>query len=170
MSWRKITPLTVRLRRVSFVSRLLLLAGAGAMAVSVLLTWVTIDGPSIALDLPLIGAEVSPRSRTIAGTDTALWPVVVAIAAVVAILGLLGVARRLLLALGLLVVGAGNALLYYVSNAVEIESNDRGRIEQLVADALISSATGPGPPLLIAAGIAIVAGALLLRGPRPRSC
>ena len=140
------------------------------MAVSVLLTWVTIDGPSIALDLPLIGAEVSPRSRTIAGTDTALWPVVVAIAAVVAILGLLGVARRLLLALGLLVVGAGNALLYYVSNAVEIESNDRGRIEQLVADALISSATGPGPPLLIAAGIAIVAGALLSRGRRPRSC
>ena len=140
------------------------------MAVSVLLTWVTIDGPSIALDLPLIGAEVSPRSRTIAGTDTALWPVVVAIAAVVAILGLLGVARRLLLALGLLVVGAGNALLYYVSNAVEIESNDRGRIEQLVADALISSSTGPGPPLLIAAGIAIVAGALLSRGRRPRGC
>ena len=140
------------------------------MAVSVLLTWVTIDGPSIALDLPLIGAEVSPRSRTIAGTDTALWPVVVAIAAVVANLGLLGVARRLLLALGLLVVGAGNALLYYVSNAVEIESNDRGRIEQLVADALISSSTGPGPPLLIAAGIAIVAGALLSRDRRPRSC
>jgi len=158
------------LRRVRFVSRLLLLAGAGAMAVSVLLTWVTIDGPSIALDLPLIGAEVSPRSRTIAGTDTALWPVVVAIAAVVAILGLLGVARRLLLALGLLVVGAGNALLYYVSNAVEIESNDRGRIEQLVADALISSSTGPGPPLLIAAGIAIFAGAPLSRGRRPRSC
>ncbi|HEV7808553.1 MAG TPA: hypothetical protein VGO80_22285 [Solirubrobacteraceae bacterium] len=145
----------------TFVSRLLLLAGAAGVGLSVLLPWVTIRG--IALDLGPIGAEVSPVARTVDGTDTSIWPLLVGAGALVAILGLLGVARRLLLALGLLVIAAGGGLLYYVSNVVEIEAGGRSAIEQLIANAVITSSTGPGTPLLIAAGLAIVVGALLAR-------
>jgi hypothetical protein len=146
---------------VTFVSRLLLLAGAAGMALSALLPWVTIRG--IGLDLGLVGAEVSPGARTVSGIDTSIWPVILAVAGLVAILALLNIARKLLLVLGLFVVAAGGGLLYYVSNAVEIEASGRSAIEQLIADAVITSSTGPGTPLLIASGLAIVVGALLAR-------
>ncbi|MEY2513125.1 MAG: hypothetical protein QOJ89_483 [bacterium] len=145
----------------TFVSRLLLLAGAAGMALSALLPWVTIKG--IGLDLALVGAEVSPGARTVSGIDTSIWPVILAVAGLVAILAVLKLARKLLLVLGLLVVAAGGGLLYYVSNAVEIEAEGRGAIEQVIADAVITSSTGPGTPLLIASGLAIVGGALLAR-------
>jgi hypothetical protein len=145
----------------SFVSRLLLLAGAAGMALSLVLPWVTIKG--IGLELGPIGAEVSPGARTVAGSDTSTWPFVLAIAALVAILALLKLARRVLLVLGLVVVAGGGALLYYVSNAVELETDDRGPIAQLIANAVITSSTGPGTPLLLASGLAIVVGALLAR-------
>ena len=145
----------------TFVARLLLLAGAAGMALSALLPWVTIRG--VVLELGPIGAQVSPGGRTVNGTDTSLWPVLLGAAALVAILALLGIARRLLLVLGLLVIAGGAALLYYVSNAVEIEAEGRSAIEQLIANAVITSSTGPGTPLLIASGLAIVVGALLRR-------
>jgi hypothetical protein len=144
-----------------FASRLLLLAGACAMALSALLPWVTIKG--VAIDLGAIGAQVSPGARTVTGTETSIWPVILAIGAVVAILAVLNVARRLLLALGLIVVAGAGALLYYVSNVVEIEVGGRSAIEQLVVKAVITSSTGPGVPLLLAGGVAIVIGALLAR-------
>ena len=144
-----------------FVSRLLLLAGAAGMALSALLPWVTIQG--IGLDLGLVGAEVSPGARTVNGIDTSIWPVILAVAGVVAILALLNLARKLLLVVGLLVIAAGGALLYYVSNAVELETDDRGPIAQMIADAVITSSTGPGTPLLLASGLAIAVGALLAR-------
>jgi hypothetical protein len=131
------------------------------MALSALLPWVTIKG--IGLDLALVGAEVSPGARTVSGIDTSIWPVILAVAGLVAILAVLKLARKLLLVLGLLVVAAGGGLLYYVSNAVEIEAEGRGAIEQVIADAVITSSTGPGTPLLIASGLAIVGGALLAR-------
>jgi hypothetical protein len=93
----------------------------------------------------------------------AIWPLLLGAGALVAILGLLGVARRALLALGLLVIAAGGALLYYVSNVVEIEIGGRSAVEQLLANAVITSSTGPGTPLLIASGLTIVVGALLAR-------
>ena len=145
----------------TFVSRLLLLAGAAGMALSALLPWVTIKG--IGLDLGLVGAELSPGARTVSGIDTSVWPVILAVAGLVAILALLNLARKLLLVLGLLVIAAGGGLLYYVSNAVDIEAGGRSGIEQLIADAVITSSTGPGTPLLIASGLAIVVGALLAR-------
>ena len=143
------------------LSRLLLLAGAAGVALSVLLPWVTIRG--IALDLGPIGAAVSPVARTVSGTDTSVWPLIVAIAAVVALLAVLNVARRVVLVLGLVAVAGGGALLYYVTHAVEMEAEGRSAIEQLIANAVITSSTGPGTPLLVAAGLAIVAGALLAR-------
>jgi hypothetical protein len=140
-------------------SRLLVLAGAAGMALSALLPWVTIEG--IGLDLGVIGARTSLGARTVTGTDTSIWPLIVVVAGVVAILGVLNVARKLLIGLGLLVVAAGAGLLYYVSNAVEIETSGHGAIARLIADALITSSTGPGTPLLLASGFVIVVGGLL---------
>jgi hypothetical protein len=144
---------------VPFVSRLLLLGGAAGLALAVLLPWVTIRG--LELKLGPIGAEVAPGGRTVNGIDTSLWPFVLGVAAVVVALTLLNVARKALLGLGLLVVAAGGALLYYLANVVDIESSGSSAIEKLVAQAIISSSVGPGAPLLIASGIAIVAGAVL---------
>ncbi|MFP5364549.1 MAG: hypothetical protein ACLGI5_17670 [Thermoleophilia bacterium] len=143
------------------LARVLLLAGAAATIVACLLTWVTIDGPSLVLGL--VGAEVSPGDRTVTGLDTALWPLLVGTAVVVAALALLGRARRVLLVIGLLATAAGAALLFYVANVIEIETRDDSRLEQAAADALLTSSLGPGTPLLLAAGVAIVAGSLLLR-------
>ncbi|MEA2231454.1 MAG: hypothetical protein QOD83_1270, partial [Solirubrobacteraceae bacterium] len=77
--------------------------------------------------------------------------------------GLLGVARRLLAAVGALAILAGSALLYYVSNVIEIETSASSALEQKLADLLLTSSPGFGPPLLIASGIAILGGAVLLR-------
>jgi hypothetical protein len=145
----------------SFVSRLLLLGGAACLALGVLLPWVTITG--LGLKLGPIGADVSSGSRTVQGLDTSLWPVILGLAVVVAILGVLNVARKLLLALGLIVVAASGALLYYLANVIDIESSGSSQIEKLFAHALITSSVGPGAPVLLAGGIAIVAGALLAR-------
>lgn len=142
-----------------FVSRLLLLAGAAGVALAALLPWVTIGG--VRLDLGIISAQVAPDARTVSGTDTSLWPILLAVAALVAILTVFNVARKLLLALGVLVTAAGGALLYYVSNVVEIESDGGSVIEQTLANTLISSSMGAGPPLLLASGVVIVIGALL---------
>jgi len=135
-----------------FISRIVLLAAAAGLLLAAVLPWVTIEG--LALDLGPIGVEVPVGGKTVHGTDTSLWPV---------ILGVLGVARKLLIALGLVVVAGGGALLYYLSNVIEIESSGSSKIEQALAQALITSTVGPGAPLLIAAGIAIVAGALVAR-------
>jgi hypothetical protein len=141
--------------------RLLLLAGAFGLALSVLLPWVTVRGLPLRLDLGAVGAEITPGSMTVAGVETSLWPVCVGVAAVVFVLTLLNVARRLLAVLGLLVAAGGGALVYYTANVVDIETSDGGPIARAVADALVESSTGPGPPLVLASGIAIVAGALL---------
>lgn len=122
------------------------------------------DGPSLSLDLGLVGAEATAGDRTVAGLDTALWPVLAGVALVVAALGLLGIAWRLLLMLGLLVTAAGTVLLVYMANVVDIETNGSSALEQAAADALLTSSIGPGTPVLLGGGVAIAAGALVLRG------
>jgi hypothetical protein len=147
-------------RRVKNAGRLSLLAGAAGLALSVLLPWVTIKGPGLNIDLGIVGAKVSSGSRTVAGVETSVWPVAVGLAALVAIATLLGFATRLLAIVGVLVTLAGAALLYYCANVLDIETSGNS-IKRLISDAVLTSSTGPGPPLILASGIAILAGALL---------
>jgi hypothetical protein len=146
---------------VKSVGRLLLLAGAAGLALSVLLPWVTVRGLSLNLDLGVVGAAITPGSKTVAGVETSVWPLFVGAAAVVAVLTLANVAHKLLAVVGLVVAAAGGALVYYCANVVDIETSDSGPIARAIADALVESSTGPGPPLIVASGIAILAGALL---------
>jgi hypothetical protein len=139
---------------------MLLLAGAAGLALSVLLPWVTVKGPGLALNLGVLGARVSSGSRTVAGVETSLWPFAVAIAVLVAVLTLLGVATRLLAVVGLVVTVAGAALLYYCANVLDITTSG-SVIKRAIADAVLTSSTGPGPPLILASGLAILLGGLL---------
>lgn len=144
------------------IARALILTGAAAVLVSAFLPWVTVKGLPVTLDLGLVGAEISLGSRTVAGTDTVLWPGLVAVALVVAALGLLGVAWRLVFMLGLLVSVAGGVLLFYVANVIDLETRGNNQLVRAAADALLSSSIGPGTPLLLGGGLAIVGGSLLL--------
>jgi hypothetical protein len=150
-------------RRITWwtVARNLVLAGAAAVVASVALPWVTVKGalPST-LDLGLLGASVSPLGKTVSGTDTKAWPVVVAVGAVVAVLALVGVAKKLILLFGLLITVAGGGLLYYVMNAVDIETKN-DPLKNALAKMALDSSAGAGPILLIAGGLAIAIGALL---------
>jgi hypothetical protein len=143
------------------LSRLVVLAGAAAVLGSVTQPWVTIKGalPS-RLNLGVLGADVSPLGKTVSGTDTKAWPIVVGVGAVVAALAVLGLARKLLVLLGLLTTLAGGALLYYVLNVVDIETRGDTLKHSLATTALHSSA-GAGPILLLAGGLAILVGALI---------
>lgn len=143
------------------VSRVVVLAGAAAVLGSVTLPWVTVKGalPS-KLDLGVLGAQVSPLGKTVSGTDTKAWPIVAGVGAVAAILALLGLARKLLLLLGLVTTLAGGALLYYVLNVVDIETKGDA-LKHALATTALSSSTGAGPVLLLAGGLAILVGSLI---------
>ncbi len=143
------------------LSRVLVLAGAAAVLVSATVPWVTVKGalPS-RLHLGVLGASVSPLGKTVSGTDTKAWPVVVGVGAVVAALALFGLARKLLLLLGLLTTLAGGALLYYVLNVVDIETKG-DTLKHALATTALSSSTGAGPVLLLAGGLAILIGSLV---------
>jgi hypothetical protein len=145
------------------LSRVLLLVGAAATLLAAFLPWVTVKGLSVSLDLGLVAADVTPGQRSVAGTDTALWPVLVVVAAVVAVLALLGVARRATLVLGLLVTAAGGLLLVYMVNVLDLATRDNDALTRALAQSLLSSSVGPGTPVLLAGGVAIVAGSLLRR-------
>jgi hypothetical protein len=139
---------------------MLLLAGAAGLALSVLLPWVTVKGPGLNLDLGIVGAKVTSGSRTVAGVETSIWPVAVGIAVLVLVLTLLGVASRLLALVGLVVTAAGAALLYYCSNVLDIETSGSA-LKRAISDAVLTSSVGPGPPLIIFSGLAILIGGLL---------
>jgi hypothetical protein len=146
---------------VGFLSRLLLLAGSAGLALSALLPWVTIKG--LSLDLSFIGVQITPGAATVNGTDTTYWPYILGVAAAVAILGVIGVARRLLLVVGVAVTAAGGGLLYYCSNVIDLETKGEDELVRTLADAALSSSVGPGPAVMIASGLLIVAGAAIAR-------
>ena len=145
------------------LSRVLLLAGAAATVVAVLVPWVTVRGLAVPLDLGVVGAQAGARDLTVSGIETAVWPAPVVFGLVVAALALAGAARRVLLVLGLLVTLSGGALLAYVANVLDIETRGDGEVVRAAAGELLSSSIGPGPPLLLAGGLAIAGGALLRR-------
>ena len=140
------------------IGRILVLAGAGAVAASAFLPWVTVEG--LPLQLDWLGTRISPIGKTVAGTDTDAWPGVVAAGGLVGLLALLNLARRLVVLLGLLITLAGAGLVYYVINVVDIETSGRSALEQAVAGATVSSSAEAGPFLLLAGGVAILLGAL----------
>ena len=139
---------------------MLLLAGAAGLALSVLLPWVTVKGPGLNIDLGIVGAKVSSGSRTVAGVETSVWPFAVGIALLILVLTVLNVATKLLAIVGLVVTIAGAALLYYCANVLDIETSG-STLKRAVSDAVLTSSTGPGPPLILASGLAILVGALL---------
>jgi hypothetical protein len=148
-------------RDVKSVGRLLLLAGAAGLALSVVLPWVTVKGPGLNIDLGVIGgAHITSGSRTVAGVETSLWPFAVGIAVLVFLLTLVGVATRLLAVVGLLVTVAGAGLIYYCANVLDIETSGNA-LKRAISDAVLTSSVGPGPPLILASGIAILVGGLL---------
>jgi hypothetical protein len=142
--------------------RMLLLAGALGLALSVLLPWVTVNGPVVSIDLGIVGSEITTGSRTVEGIETSVWPFAVGVALLVVVLAILGVAARLLAAVGLLVTIAGAALLYYCANVLDIETSG-STVKRGLSEALLTSSTGPGPPLILASGFAILVGGLLSR-------
>jgi hypothetical protein len=142
------------------ISRILMLVGAAAMLGSVSLPWVTVEGLPVNLDLGLLGADVTPGSKTVSGTETKAWPVIAAVGAAVAILALFGLARKVLLILGLLTTVAGGGLLYYVLNVVDIETKG-DTLKNTLANAALDSSAGAGPMLLLAGGLCILIGAIV---------
>lgn len=146
--------------------RLLVLAGASATALSVFLTWVTVTGLTVTLDLALAAADLGPDDRTVAGTDTALWPALVIVGGLAAVLGLLGVARPVLIGLGLLTTLAGGLLLAYMANVIDLETRGSSELERAAADALLDSSVGPGTPVLLLGGVLIGLGAFTQRRAR----
>jgi len=78
----------------------------------------------------------------------------------VAVLAVLGLARKLLLLLGLLTTLAGGGLLYYVLNVVDIETKGNA-IKHTVAGIAVNSSAGAGPIVLLAGGLCILIGALV---------
>ena len=145
------------------LSRVLILAGAAATVLSAFLTWVTVLGLGVVLDLGPIGAELGIADGTVAGTDTSLWPGIVAVGVLAGVLGLLGVARSVLIVLGIATTLAGALLVYYMANVVDIETRNSDELESALADALIDTTVGPGTPLLLAGGVLILVGALARR-------
>lgn len=146
------------------VGRALVVAGAVAVVPATALRWVTVQG--LPLDLGLLQVDITAAQRSVDGWDTAAWPVLLGVAGVVALLGLLGRLRGLVTILGLAVTGAGGALLYYLHNVIDIETSGRSDLERRVADAAVSSSVGPGPYLLLGAGLLILFGALAGPGAR----
>ena len=145
------------------VARAVVLAGSAATILAAFVTWVTVTGLTVTLDLDLISADVGAADRSVAGTDTVLWPALVGAGVIAAVLALLGTGRALLIGLGLLIAIAGGLLLAYMANVIELETRDGARLERAGARSLLDSTLGPGTPLLLAGGILIALGALARR-------
>ena len=143
------------------LSRILVLVGAAAVLGSVTAPWVTVKGALPAkLHLGLLGANALPTSKTVSGTDTKVWPIVVAVGGVMAALALLGLARKLLVLLGLLTTLAGAGLLYYALHAVDMATKG-DTLKHTLATAALDNSAGAGPVLLLAGGLCVLIGALI---------
>jgi hypothetical protein len=136
------------------ISRLLILLGAGGVVLATVVPWASVRGP---LSLDLLNVDADPGGRTVSGTDTPAWPVLLAIAGVIVALVLLNKLRKLIMLFGGLIVLAGAGLLYYVTNAVEIET-EGDEIKGTIGRLAFSTDTKLGPYLLIASGALMLIG------------
>jgi len=138
--------------------------------VSAFLPCVTVAGTPLDLNVGLLSVDIVPGGRTVSGTGTTLWPIVCGVGLLVLVLSLVPRAGRLLVLLGALITLAGAGLIYYVENIVKFKTDQHGPIVALLARATITSTTGPGPPLLLASGVAVLLGGLVSAGlaGRPR--
>ncbi len=142
------------------LGRLLTTIGGLGVVVSVLLPWVTVSGIPLDLNVGLLSVDIVPGGRTVAGTGTSAWPIILAAGLLVIALSLVPRAARLVAVLGGLIAIAGAGLVYYVENIIKFKTDQHGAIVRLIARATITSSTGPGPPLLLASGVVILVGGL----------
>jgi drug/metabolite transporter superfamily protein YnfA len=145
---------------VRVLGRLLATLGGLGVLASVFLPWVTVSGTPLHLGLGLLSVDIVPGGRTVSGTGTSIWPVIVVAGLLVLGLSVIPRAGRLIAALGGLIAAAGVGLVYYVENIIKFKTDQHGAIVALIAKATITSSTGPGPPLLLASGLVILVGGL----------
>jgi hypothetical protein len=143
------------------LGRLLVLAGAGGVAAGVALPWVRVK--NAVPGLTILGAHLGPSDATVHGQNTSAWPVLAGLGAVVALLALLGRARRTVALLGVLIAAAGGGLLYYLSNVIDIKTAHRSDLERTLAHLAVHTSVQPGPVVLLGAGALITLGALVSR-------
>lgn len=141
------------------LARLLLLAGAAAAILAAFSPWADVNGP---LDLGLLGVDTPLGGKTVSGIDTPAWPVLLGIGGVVVALTLSGKLMKLMMLFGLLLTLGGIGLIYYVSNAVDIETKD-DPIKQAIAERVVDVKAQPGPFLILGSGVLILAGAALAK-------
>ena len=148
-------------RRISVAGRVLTLIGAAMLALGAVLPWIVVEGVPLKLDW--LDVRVPVNGREVSGTDTPLWPFLLGLAAVIAVLGVLARAWRVLLGLGLLTLVGTGALMYYLRNVIEIETSGRSGLEQTLAEVAVRAPVQSGPYLLLVGALFIVAGALTRR-------
>lgn len=141
------------------LARLLILLGAGGVALAAVVPWADVSGPAQQFKLDLLNVRADPGGRDVSGLDTPAWPFLIGIAALLVALVMLNKLRKLVMLFGGLIVLAGAGLVYYVTNAVEIETKG-DEVKSLVGQVAFSSDTRLGPYLLIASGLLIVVGAV----------
>lgn len=142
------------------IARILLLLGAGGVALSSVLPWVRVQG---ALDLSWLDTNIAaPLGKTVSGTDTPAWPYLLGVGGLIAVLTLLNIARKLLMLFGLLVTVAGAGLTYYVMNVVDIEAEKRDLVSGTLIETLADSSARLGPFVLLGSGLCILVGAVYL--------
>jgi|GEM_PF-2490524 len=139
--------------------RLLVLAGAVGAALSVVLPWLQVRGALPRLSV--LGAALGPGHRTVNGSDTSAWPVLVAAAALAGLLAVLGRARRVAVVLGALITLAGTGLVYYLQHVVDLRTAGKPALERDLAHLALDTSVQSGPFVLLAAGVLTTLGAML---------
>ena len=140
------------------IARLLILLGAAGLALAAVVPWADVAGPAQQFKLDLLNVRANPGGRNVSGLDTPAWPFLLGIAGLLVALAMFNKLRRLILLLGALITVAGVGLVYYVTNAVEIETKG-DQVKSLVGQVAFSTDTKLGPYLLIASGLLILVGA-----------
>ncbi len=117
--------------------------------------WADVNGP---IPLDLLGVDSKLGGQEVSGIDTPAWPVLLGIGAVIVAATFITKLMKLVMLLGFLLVLGGAGLVYYVQNAVEIETRDN-ELKQLVAERVVDTSTKIGPYMLLGSGAMILVGA-----------